>query len=163
MATGSKSTKAGKPAANARKPATRAAKPASKPKPKKKTVGKKIAAELHLADLKKQLEKVLGKGEEAVDSLWHQTASAALHWISSHPDRVEAFQKSVRKTKLERPVQNALKTIRAGAKSKKRAAAAEAASKPVKKSSAKGKKTSRSPAKKTSRSPAKKTTTAAAK
>ena len=79
--------------------------------------GSKRSAEIdweaRAEQVRKQLEATLSEGGHALESLWHQSAVAALHWVGSHRGRVSAFRKSVKGTPMERVVTAALKAVQA--------------------------------------------------
>lgn len=62
--------------------------------------------------LRKKLESAWSDSEHTLESLWHQSAVATLHWVGAHRSRVEAFRKSVKGTPVERVVNAALKAVR---------------------------------------------------
>ncbi len=95
-----------------------------------KKLAEKINLEGRIDQLKTKLEKAWEEGEHKSEALWHQTAVASLQWISSHKTLTDDFKKSVKGTVLEKPVNSALKAIRAEA----RAAKTEEKSAPAKKS-----------------------------
>ncbi len=85
---------------------------------KAKKVVKKVDLDAQFSHLKEKLEEAWKQGEHAAESAWHQTAVASLKWISEHHGRVDSFKKSVKGTVMEKPVNNALKAIRAEANPK---------------------------------------------
>lgn len=88
-------------------------------------------------ELKARLEQAWHEGEHKVESMWHQSAVAALHWVSSHHSRVAAFRKAVKNTPMEKALDAAIKALRgearapAAAGTKARGAAGAAARKAV--------------------------------
>ncbi len=85
---------------------------------KAKKAVEKIDWDAQFNQLKDKVDKVWQQGEHAAESAWHQTAVASLKWISEHQTRVDSFKKSVKGTVMEKPVNKALKAIRAEAKPK---------------------------------------------
>lgn len=107
-----------------------------------KSAAKKRSArwEAEAANIKGRIETVWKDGEHAVESMWHQSAIAALDWISAHRTRVDALRKSVKGTPIEKALDAALKALRvearapvAAKKKTKRPAAAKSAAKKMKK------------------------------
>lgn len=68
--------------------------------------------------LRKKLESAWADSEHTLESLWHQSAVATLHWVGAHRSRVEAFRKSVKGTPVEKVVNSALKAVRAEARTR---------------------------------------------
>ena len=117
-------------------------------------MAEKIDLEGRRDRLKEKLEKAWEKGEHKSEALWHQTAVASLEWISSHKKLTDDFKKSVKGTVLEKPVNSALKAIRAEA----RAAKTEEKSVPAKKPGRTTATRKKAPAKKPSRATGSKAT-----
>lgn len=107
--------------------------------------------------LKARLEQAWHEGEHKVESMWHQSAVAALHWVSSHHSRVAAFRKAVKNTPMEKALDAAIKALRgevrapAAARTKARGAAGTPARKAVGKAARKTKATSKTARKTTSK------------
>jgi hypothetical protein len=66
--------------------------------------------------IKQRVEEAWRESEHAVASMWHQSAIAALHWVSSHRSRVAGFRQAVKDTPMEKALDVALKTLRAEAR-----------------------------------------------
>ncbi len=70
--------------------------------------------------MRKKLESAWKKSEHSLESLWHQSAVATLHWVGANKARVQAFRNSVKNTPVEKAMNAALKAIRAEARAKAR-------------------------------------------
>ncbi len=74
------------------------------------------------AKIKERLEGAWREGEYAVESMWHQSAIATLHWVAGHRSRVAGFRQAVKGTPIEKGLDAALKALRAEARTRAPAA-----------------------------------------
>lgn len=69
--------------------------------------------EAQLQGFIKKLNSAAQSGQKQVAGLRARAADAALHWITSHDDRIAAFRKSVSGTPVEHALETVLKLLKA--------------------------------------------------
>lgn len=79
------------------------------------TARRDAAWNAEVAQMKTRLENAWREGEYVAESLWHQSAVAALHWVAGNRSRVSGFRQAVKGTPVEQALDVALKAVRAEA------------------------------------------------
>lgn len=83
----------------------------------KSTIRNKAAQwDAEVAKIKSQLEASWLESEFKLESLWHESAIAALRWIAGHRSRVSGLRQAVRGTAVEKALDTALAALRSEAK-----------------------------------------------
>lgn len=80
------------------------------------TARRNAAWNAEVAQMKERMESAWREGEHVAESLWHQSAVAALHWVAGNRSRVSGFRQAVKGTPVEKALDVALKAVRAEAR-----------------------------------------------
>lgn len=93
--------------------------------------------ESQLQNVKKRVSAGATKGKKQIVALRAKAADAALHWVMSHEDRVNAFRSSVKGTPVSKAVESLLTLIKHEAHAKAKPAATRKVTAAAKKPAAK--------------------------
>lgn len=80
------------------------------------TARRAAAWNAEVAQMKERMESAWREGEYVAESLWHQSAVAALHWVAGNRSRVSGFRQAVKGTPVEKALDLALKAVRSEAR-----------------------------------------------
>lgn len=82
----------------------------------RKSKARSQAGNVDLEKLRARLQGAWYEGGQVVDSVWHESAVAALSWVASHLSRISGLRQAFKDTPVEAALDAVLGTLRAEAR-----------------------------------------------